>query len=681
MRTRILTALLLLAFAASIGSARASTRVTGSVVDDATGAPLPDAHVVVFALSMGKDRVVGQPAPWTRLDVRPDADGRFDATLETPWPGPGKAYIIATAIGHTYIRPALAPSTDEAGWQFKPVYDIEHPLVLPLRLKRGPTLAGVVTDEGGRPVAGARIGLTLSGPNWCSWPQAFSIGSGGEGHWPPDTVTDAHGRWEMLSFPIEELSSEFGHHKDGQFVVTIEHDRFAPVIVAAVERRPQKDDVIEITSVMRAGAALDGRVLDTAGKPVAGATVTLSGVPRATDPQCHEFTKKVVSGTDAKFAAQGLDDREWSVIANAAGFGPSEPVKVRGGARTPLELRLTPGGEVKGRLRDENGKALANVTVYLSGPSRRFETGTTGSDGTFCFSQLPLGTFTVGAYNMFERKAEVPGAFLDVALEARRPVLVKLVSQEDGKPIRPPATVHFRAPQSSWPVPLTRDDGTIDAGLLYPGIYTIHADVPGRASAGVRLNLTGGTKEAARPTIEVPLGFTLRGQVRGRDGKPIKGATVSATATIDDEREAATDDKGVYELKGLKNSYFVVGSNYVLTARADGFAPWDDVEVFLRLGADRRLDITLDRGATVRGRVVSADGKPAERVEVRVSGARKFLMASYYAPASMPSALTGVDGRYVLEHVPVGEVTLVSGSASKTVKTEDGEDLTVDWTQ
>lgn len=678
MRTIVVMLGVLLFGALGAGSEEiAPTHIRGSVVDDVTGAPLPDAHVVLFAVSMSKERIVGQVQS-VRVDIRPGPDGRFEADLKPTWSGPGRVYVVADARGHSEIRPEWKLSAAGRSWDVSPGFEIGQPRVLDLRLKPGPTLSGTVLDEAGQPVVGAQVELTLSGPNWCSWPQSFSMGNG---HWPDDTVTDAHGHWEKLAFPIAELSSA-NHHKDGQFVVTIEHDRYAPVLVPAVERMPQKDHVIEIRSTMRAGRSIEGRVIGTDGKPVPGADITLSGGPRVADPRCHEFTKHVTAAADGRFTIFGLDDREWNATASAPSAGPSEPKKFAAAERGPLELRLTPGGEINGRLRDENGKPISGVQLYLAGPAGRNEKVTTAPDGSFRFSKLPRGKVTIGAYNMFEREVEVPGSFVDVALDARRQVYVKLVSKEDGKPIPPPGNLYFRAARVSWSVPIPSDskDGVVDAGALYPGTYEIDADVPGRAVTAVRFKLLADKKEPARPTLEVPLGFTLRGQVRDPEGKPVRAAKVHASAGGEDEREATTDDQGIYELKGLNSSHIAIGSGYVMNVEADGFAPWDNVELFMRAGADRRLDVTLDRGVTVRGRVVSSDGRPIEHVEVKVSGKRSFLMTSYYTPASMPSAVTDADGRYVLEHVPLGDVTLVSGSASRTVKVEPGKDLTVDWT-
>ncbi len=653
----------------------ATTRITGSIVDDVSGAPVPDARVVVFAFATGKDRPTGQPDA-KRFDVRVDANGRFAANLEAPWQGPGKFYVIASARGHVELRPTWTPGGNLAiAWKVEPEYATGAPVELALRLKRGPTLAGTVVDEAGQPVSGAHVTLTFAGAGWSEWPQSFTIGPL---NWPDDTVTDAQGRWEMLSTPFEAKAASA--HKDGEFVVTVSHDRYTPLIVPAVERMPAANGVITLASLVLVGRSMQGRVVDVDGKPVSDAALEVTGLQRPDDPGASMYFKSVRSGKDGRFTVEGLDDRTWIAKATASGHGPSEVVKFTLRSKQPIEVRLLPGHEFSGRLLDEDGHPITGTAVFIYDDRYHATDARTGDDGRFRFTTLLSGKYTLGAYNLFEREVTIPGPSIEVRLEPRRQVVVTLVRKEDGKPIPPPAALTIRSKTTSWSHTLERQDGTIDVGNLAPAEYTFYAKVPGRAIGIVRTKLLAGKKEPARPIVEVPLGFTLRGQVRDREGHPVKDARVNVTGILEDRNSTVTDGEGVYELKGLSDSYISMGSGYMMFVEAPGYAPWDSVEVFMRLGIDRRLDVTLDRGATVRGRVVYADGKAADHVKVTVSGKRKFLMADYWVSSIMPSGVTDADGRYVIEHVPPGDITLLAGPSSKDVKAESGKDLTVDWT-
>ncbi len=667
---------LLLVLSPFVPANAGTTHLSGSVVDDVSGAPLPDARIVVFAHATDrKDHTTGQPDA-KRLDIRVDANGRFEADLEAPWQGPGRFYVIASARGHVELRPKWTPGGNVAiAWTVEPKYETGRPVELALRLKRGPTLAGTVVDEAGHPVSGAHVTLTLSGTTWAESPQSFTIGPF---IWPDDTVTDAQGRWEMLSTPFD-AKAESGH-ADGEFVVTVSSDRYAPLVVPGVERMPAKDGVINMASLVLVGRSMRGRVVDVSGKPVSDATLEIIGWARPGDAGGSMFVKSVHSDKDGRFTVEGLDDRTWIAKATAPGHGPSESVKFTLRSPQPVEVRLSPGYELSGRLLDVDGHPMQGTAVFMYDDRHHSTEARTGDDGRFRFTTLAAGKYTLGAYNLFEREVTIPGAPVEVRLDPHRKVIVTLVRKEDGKPVQPPAVLWIRSKTFGWQKSLEGQDGTIDVDYLSPGEYTFYAKVPGRAIGVARTKVLAGKKEPARPTVEVPLGFTLRGQVRDREGHPLKGVSVNVTGIPEDETSTVTDAQGVYELKGLSDSYISMGSGYMMFVQADGYAPWDGVEVFMRLGVDRRKDITLDRGATVRGRVVYADGKPADHVKVSVSGKRKFLMADYWVSSIMPSGVTDADGRYVIEHVPVGDITLLAGTASKEVKTDDGKDLTVDWT-
>ena len=65
---------------------------------------------------------------------------------------------------------------------------------------------------------------------------------------------------------------------------------------------------------------------------------------------------------------------------------------------TPLSAfaQTTTTGTVEGTVSDPNGAAVPNVTVTLSGPNLvRSQTTTTDSDGSYRFSSVPPGRYTL----------------------------------------------------------------------------------------------------------------------------------------------------------------------------------------------------------------------------------------------------------------------------------------------
>lgn len=131
--------------------------------------------------------------------------------------------------------------------------------------------------------------------------------------------------------------------------------------------------------------------------------------------------------------------------------------------------------------------------------------------------------------------------------------------------------------------------------------------------------------ESADCVIDVVrLDCTLRGHIRNREGAPIAGATVNLNAWHD----ATSDADGRYEIN------VTTGDDCLpLIAYADGYAE-QVLQTNVPAGATTHpMDITLQPGMTMAGRVVDKAGVPVAGARVSASGA-------------MQRPITGADGRF-----------------------------------
>jgi len=133
--------------------------------------------------------------------------------------------------------------------------------------------------------------------------------------------------------------------------------------------------------LLEPAATISGRVLDPDGNPVAGATVapaktgsgnSLTGDTRystMTDDQ-GRFTMIAPAGKDLRYNLIAHDGKyqEWRNWAN----GTSENLRTLPGSKlTGIELRLTRGGTVRGRVVDTAGNPKAHVRVRAAAADRR----------------------------------------------------------------------------------------------------------------------------------------------------------------------------------------------------------------------------------------------------------------------------------------------------------------------
>src|SRR5688500_1448205 len=77
-------------------------------------------------------------------------------------------------------------------------------------------------------------------------------------------------------------------------------------------------------------------------------------------------------------------------------------------------------GSIRGRVFDEGGQPLANVTVAATNEATGFVQGTqTGADGTYLIRLLPSGTYRVVARRIGQQPQEMPGIRVVVGTTAQ----------------------------------------------------------------------------------------------------------------------------------------------------------------------------------------------------------------------------------------------------------------------
>jgi hypothetical protein len=202
---------------------------------------------------------------------------------------------------------------------------------------------------------------------------------------------------------------------------------------------------------------------------------------------------------------------------------------------------------------------------------------------------------------------------------------------------------------------------------------------PDRGSEIVRL------PELPKAPVEVVLkpAARLSGRVVGSDGEPVAGASVTARidtqegypripCPLPDRAEGQTDSEGRFD-------FFPLGSGtFYLSALKKDFIGSHRMAVELQPGEETETPpLVLERGSTIVGQVVTADGSPAPATIVSVPSPDDSFF--------LPDIADG-DGRYRIEGVPAGQHRVQAqhttlGSASREVTIADGEnrvDLTLD---
>ncbi len=263
-------------------------------------------------------------------------------------------------------------------WVWHPGEEEEFPPTFTLKMVPAARIGGLVKDEEGRPVFGAKVWLGISGP-WDKPQNRAGIRL-------EDALTDAEGRWQCPSIPP-------GYHEAQLSTIRIRHPDFQTCEIHSDELT----DAIgpNGTVVLCRGIVVTGRVVDREGHPVRGARVGTGSDWFGSDPPIVE------TDGDGRFRLGHLRPRETAISVQAKGHGPERiELDARPGL-APVELKLGTPRTIQGRVVDHDGRPLPGIQVTVA-YWRRLHTldwnAVTGTDGRFRWENAPREDVWLSAF-------------------------------------------------------------------------------------------------------------------------------------------------------------------------------------------------------------------------------------------------------------------------------------------
>jgi protocatechuate 3,4-dioxygenase beta subunit len=341
-----------------------SIRVAGQVVDY-RAQPVKGAHIVAYR---EVDNDLGDQSAFAKIaEAESSSDGRFGM------PGEGEeCWLVAYKAG-------LALT-----WKLAYL-----PCDTVLRLDRPRQLDGMVLDEIGRPVAGARVGLCLK--NETMAPRELTLPDHEAWH----TRTDSRGRFLFDRIP-PETTADFRVDAPGRAPVWT----FCDFGLQEGEQFAAGRKDIRIT--LPADTRLEGRVVaPESGEPVAGVRVQARPYARPGERYCRD---PVVTDPNGRFVFTGLRPGVYLLQTLAqerqshGRFGNNPVVTVEPGQTLRgVELRAGKEAVLELLVRDEvNDKHLEGARITASCAPFRCAT-TTDANGLARF-HVPAGKCTIWGF-------------------------------------------------------------------------------------------------------------------------------------------------------------------------------------------------------------------------------------------------------------------------------------------
>ena len=504
-------------------------------------------------------------------------------------------------------------------------------------------LRGQVMDAQGAPLAGVALAAVPE------------IGPG-----LPEAATDRGSSDAAGRFELRRMRAGRGYE------LRAVRPGYLPAAVQAVAPDPSRE-APPLKIVLTPARAVQGRVQDVNGRPVAGAEISLTGSrepgrPVRSAPAGEPDPADLRTDEKGRFTVEQIPANPLDLTVRKRGYAPAFTRGIRvppgAGAADLGTIVLRPGARLTGRVTDRNSRPIAGAEVFRVEDLKRIDEmsarldgdradAVTSPDGRFVLEDLPAqspanllvrarGYLPAGVRGarapnqepvavrlepatllrgqvIDEARQPVASARLQLVLGAERPVTRLAVSDRDG---------HFEI----LDVPRGTGALSVQAHGFVP-IEDLQVTLP-RPEPGGALTLT------------LEKGALLTGRISLTDGTPVSGARVSAAGST-----ALSDDDGAYAVEGVAPGPAVVG---VLHPSYRQYSK----EMIIEPGRNQ-LDVTFEPGVEVTGRVVDDRDAPVPGAWVQLSS-QPGRDLEYRARAA-------ADGTFRLSPVAQGRYRLHAG--------------------
>lgn len=454
------------------------------------------------------------------------------------------------------------------------------------------TVAGLVVDPRGVPVAGARVVARANrGGGWA------------------EAKTDALGRFEL------ELRAR-------QAYLSARPPKGAPGLATAKGVRwsgPGEELRYELGAPLRlgVGVAIVGRVRSLEGEPIAAAKVRAWG---------RSSRSEATSDAEGNFRIEGLAEAVYDVEVRAKGFVKESlrvPVTLERGGEASFSL--SPAGSLAGVVRGADGQPVSRASVFAFREGEELRQATTDRQGSYSLESLAPGPVEVFVRSRDRTQTARVAAQVQAGVQASLDLTMNegakvrgVLSDVEGNRL---AKWQVRVRNASGQVRRRGESdeaGNFEVKGLYPGTYTITARPPNSRGSLVEeeIEVTSGV---ITHDLVASLGARISGRVLDAEGKPVR-AEVHALQGEDTLGFARCGEDGGFVLEDLKPG------SYLLFLRRRSRGAGELVgrhKLEVRAGEQREdLELSVYRPAKIRGRLSGVDVARLEGLRVRANSVR-----------------------------------------------------------
>lgn len=506
-------------------------------------------------------------------------------------------------------------------------------------------IAGRVVDVSGEPMAGVRVEV---------FGQRANTG-------PRTQVADERGKFD--------IGGLIGTNNDTVWV----RGHLDGWISRDLQLRVNRSDQENVTLIMERPAGLVGKLVDSNGKPISGASIVLEGM------DMNSYASR-----GAKTTARGRFGIPHKVpgryrVAEKTQIGTrnyvGEVVLAAGEVKQDLEFAYTSQSSfaIKGRVLDESGKPMADVSVIVwSGDAQQGGYITTSSEGDFNCTVPRPGLYTIqlekGEYNTtFLEDVEGDSEGLEVTMMPAARVSGRVVAS-NGTPVstfeiewRNEEANDVPGVRTSASTVVVDPEGDFTLLGLATGTITLEASAEGVGRSSVTLELASGElrkdvelrlEAATSATVEAPepaqATTSVRGIVLDFHRAPVTGAYIYLN-----HRPHPTDRSGSARTTSGPDGRFVInevrlGTSRVLAWHKDHALAGTSLALSDKAVHDSTIIMTT--GGTLEGKLTGG-GAPLRDAHLSIDS---IVLDERFYDNVYPDAT----GYFSAKHVAAGSTTI-----------------------
>lgn len=414
---------------------------------------------------------------------------------------------------------------------------------------------------------------------------------------------------------------------------------------------PSVGSIIQISATTASVGTVTGKVTNTAGAPISGASVSSGG-------------NGAITGSDGIYTLQ-LPGGTATLTAALAGYqNASESVTVTAGQSTQaatLQIQPVNPGNVTGSVMDSNNAALAGATVSAAGLST-----TSAADGTYTLSNLPAGQTTIQASLTGFQSGSTS---MTVVASATTPApAITLVSSSGA--IAGNVKSSTGAVIAGASVGFGGGTATTDANGNYSltgvpvGTVQLVASAQGFQSVTQSVTVAGGKTSTANFTLTAA---AANGTVTGKITNASSGAILSGATVSWSGGSTTSNASGIYTLTN------VTAGTQNITAVRTGYLS-RTLAIGVTGGATSTLNIPIATAGKISVKVVTSSGAVVSGATVTIKGG---------VIATTVSGSSGSTGLFTTNWIPVGTYTVTvakTGFATQTKTTTVSSGVTTSLT-